>query len=70
MNTKPTIVKILTELHETQANRIALTNQLESMTLMCNHMAEELAKIEGVARESIIEEYTYKAYEQIKAKEK
>lgn len=70
MNANMTIVKIIKELHVTQADRIVLTNQLESMTLMCNHMADELAKIEGVDPESIIEEYTYKAYEQIKAKEK
>jgi len=70
MSEESTIVKIVKELHETQAERIKLTTQLEFMTIMCNSMADELAKIENVGSSKIMEEYTYSSYEKIKSKEK
>jgi len=65
-----TIVKIVRELHETQAERIKLTNQLEFMTIMCNSMADTIAEIDGVTPDKIIEGYTYSSYEKGKNKEK
>ena len=63
-----TIVKMVQELHETQADNMKLATQLEFMTLMCDEMGNELAEIHEDHKEKIIEDYTYKVYEKVKSK--
>ena len=61
-----TILKIVKELHEVQGDNIKCMTQLDFMDGIVQAMAEELANIEGVDPQSIIEEYTIKVYEKQK----
>lgn len=61
-----TITKIVKELHECQGDNMKLVSQLEFMNGMVQAMAKELASIENVDPQEIIEEYTIKVYEQQK----
>ena len=61
-----TIVKMVQELHETQADNMKLATQLEFMTLMCDEMADDLADTDEHGKNQLIEDYTYKVYEKVK----
>ena len=60
------ITEIVRELHETQADNMKLAVQLEFTTLMCEKMAAEISKLSETPKKEIIEEYTYKVYEESK----
>jgi len=62
------ITKIVKELHDAQAGKVSLSVQLDFVTKMCDKMAEEMAELTKSSKKEIIEEYTYKVYDELKNK--